>query len=70
MENITKIRPKATVEFNCGNDGRDSHLDIDYRCPNCDIRIREGVCACKSCGTFFDWNKHAVIKVIHSIDWE
>ena len=54
---VEKFKPKASISFSEGNDGRDSHYYIIYQCPKCNKTIYEfkGETACDNCGTFFDW---------------
>lgn len=67
---MEKVRPKATVEFSYGVDGRDCHYYISYKCPNCNKGIIMNDIACTECGTFFDWSKRARIKVVRTVEWE
>ena len=70
---IEKIRPKASVQWSDGNDGRDGRYYIEYRCPVCGRRIfyygRDN--ACDQCGTFYDWGKREpVIEITRSVKWD
>lgn len=65
-----KVRPAASVELDYGNDGRDCHYYVAYKCPTCGKSTNEGTVACDRCGTFFDWSKKASIKEIRKIEWE
>ena len=69
MNNIEKIRPRAFIQFSEGNDGRDSHYYIEYRCAGCNRCIRKGDIACDQCGTFHDWSKTASIVIRREIEW-
>jgi hypothetical protein len=54
---VTKIKPKASIAFTEGMDGRDSHYYIIYHCPTCNrlISFYRSNDACDECGTFYDW---------------
>ena len=65
-----KVRPAASVELSYGNDGRDCHYYVAYKCPTCGKSTIKGTVACDRCGTFFDWSKKASIKVIRKVEWE
>ena len=67
---MERIRPKASVGFDRGEDGRDCYHYVQYRCPKCDIRIIRGDVACAECGTFLDWSKKAKIVIVRQIEWE
>lgn len=67
---MDKIKPKAQIVWNDGNDGRDAHYDIKYTCPKCGKWLREGVVGCDECGTFFDWTETAHIKMTPTIVWK
>ncbi len=66
---IEKIRPDAEIRYEFGNDGRDAHYYISYRCPICGKSLSEGEIACDSCVTFFDWSKTASIEIIRKVVW-
>lgn len=70
MDKVVKVRPRAAVQFDNGNDGRDARYEIEYRCSGCNKIIREGDIACDQCGTFHDWGKKARIKIIREVIWE
>ena len=70
MKEPEKIRPIAQAEYSFGNDGRDAHYYISYKCPTCYNSIDEDIVACTKCGTFFDWSKKAHLKVHYSAEWE
>ena len=67
---VEKIRPRAFIEYSCGNDGRDEYEYIEFRCPGCNKKIFKGDIACDECGTFMDWSQKARIKTIKQIVWE
>ena len=67
---ITKVRPSVEKRYSQGNDGRDAHWVVDYLCPTCKKSINKGDIACDRCGTFFDWEKTAHIRMIPEIVWE
>lgn len=67
---IPKVRPSAEKRYSHGNDGRDARWVVDYSCPNCRKPINKGDIACDRCGTFFDWEKTAHIRMIPEIVWE
>lgn len=66
---MNKIRPNASIYLDFGEDGRDCHRRISFKCPNCNKRIREKDIACTECGTAFDWSKKARIKVVRTVEW-
>ena len=69
---IEKIRPKASIEWSFGNDGRDAHYYIEYKCPKCNrlIRYYGSDTACDKYGTFYDWgNNPPSIEIERSIKW-
>ena len=69
---VEKKRPKAEVYLNYGNDGRDAHYDIEYRCPKCNKKINyyKAETACDNCGTFYDWgNQEPKIVVTRTVEW-
>ncbi len=70
---VIKIRPKAELYHNNGNDGWDAHDDIRYRCPTCNrlIGSYRAEIACDQCGTFYDWgDRPARIVVTKSVQWD
>jgi predicted RNA-binding Zn-ribbon protein involved in translation (DUF1610 family) len=67
---ITKVRPSAKKRYSHGNDGMDARWVVDYYCPNCGKPIKKADIACDRCGTFFNWNKEAHIRMIPEIVWE
>lgn len=67
---IKKVRPSAEKRYSHGNDGRDARWVIDYSCPNCGKPINKGDIACDRCGTLFDWEKTAHIRMNPEIVWE
>ena len=69
---VTKIRPKAYIEYSYGNDGRDGKYYIEYCCPTCGRKIRyyKSEIACDQCGTFYDWGtKEPKIIITRSVEW-
>lgn len=70
---IEKKRPNAKIDFDFGNDGRDSKYYIQYTCPTCGRIIWYGYrseTACDQCGTFYDWGeKEPSIEITRTIDW-
>lgn len=66
----SKVRPSAEMRYSYGNDSRDDRWVVDYSCPNCEKAIRKGDIACDRCGTFFDWEKIARIRMNPEIVWE
>ena len=70
---IRKERPIATVEYNYGNDGRDGHYYIAYKCPCClrYIPWHKYETACDRCGTFYDWGRSEPhIEIKRSVKWD
>lgn len=67
--NIVKVRPKASVEYSYGNDGKDEHYYIQYRCAGCNRVISQGDIACDNCGTFHDWSMKADYVIKREIIW-
>lgn len=65
------MRPNATIEWDCGNDGRDGHYYISYTCPHCTNRLWEEdhFDVCPICTARLDWSKKARIKVTQTIEW-
>jgi hypothetical protein len=69
---VEKIRPNAEVAWTEGNDGRDAHYYIEYRCPKCNRRIGYYMSstACDKCGTFYDWgNREPRIEITRHVEW-
>lgn len=69
---VKKIRPRAEIYYNTGNDGRDGSYDIAFFCPTCNrvIGAYKSDTACDECGTFYDWgSKKPTIIVKREIDW-
>lgn len=69
---MEKIRPKAEVRLDFGNDGRDEHYYIKYSCPTCGQIILgyRSETACDRCGTFYDWGvREPKIKVTRMVEW-
>lgn len=70
---IKKIRPKASIQWSYGDDGRDGRYYIEYRCPVCSRRINSyrSDNACDQCGTFYDWGKREpTIEITRSVKWD
>lgn len=70
---VKKIKPKAAIKWNNGNDGRDGFDEIVYYCPTCRRQISYYMSdtACDECGTFYDWGKHKpYLKTYKQIVWE
>lgn len=67
---IEKIKPRAEAEWDYGNDGRDGRYYVKYSCPKCGKIIRSMDIACDKCGTFFNWDSTARIKMKPTIVWE
>ena len=73
VSTIKKVKPTASIEYSYGNDGRDAHHYIAYRCPTCGISIPwyKYATACDKCGTFYDWGKkEPTIEITRSVKWE
>ena len=65
-----KVRPRATVRLDYGNDGRDGGWYIAYSCPTCGVTIGTKQTTCDRCGNVFDWSKSAEIKVSREVVWK
>lgn len=65
---IKKVRPEIKALRDYGEDGRDSHWYIQYKCPTCGriIRNYRADTACDQCGTFYDWGNRPP-KLVYSV---
>ena len=67
-----RMRPKAVIRYNSGNDGRDGRYEIEFSCPNCGQKLKSYAekNACDKCGVFFDWgHQKPRIEVVRTVVW-
>ncbi len=65
-----KMQPNAEAETVTDMDGRRKWNEIKYSCPLCKKRIKVDEVGCAECGIFFDWSRHAHLKITYEVVWK